>query len=104
MNNRVYVLLDVIKGKSKEVVNTLTGKGGVISADAIEDPPGVVMVVEASERKQLAALTVKAIASVDNFTRGLRLLPVSESTGLASAGIGSGALAKTFTGQANWRP
>ena len=76
MNDRVYVLLDVVEGKSREVVDMLSGKGGVVSADVVEDPPGVIMIVEAGERKQLAALTVQAIASVDNFTNGLRLLPV----------------------------
>ncbi len=90
MNDRVYVLLDVIDGKSTEVVHTLIGKGGVISADVLDDPCSVVMVVEAGERKQLAALTVQAIASVDSLTRGLRLLPVQNDEGLAPIGINMG--------------
>ena len=39
MNDRVYVLLDVIDGKSQEVVGALTGKSGVVSADVLENPP-----------------------------------------------------------------
>jgi len=94
MNDRVYVLLDVIEGKSKEVVRTLAGKGGVVSADVLENPPGVIMVVEASEQKQLAALTVRAIASADNLTHGLRLLPVRTDLELAPVGINIGSSTK----------
>lgn len=76
MSNRVYVVLNVIEGKSMQVARTLLEKAGVIIADILENPPGVMMVVEADERRRLAELTVKAIASVDGMTRGLQLLPV----------------------------
>jgi hypothetical protein len=101
MNDRVYVLLDVIDGKSTEVVHTLIGKGGVVSADMLEDPSSVVLVVEADDRKQLAALTIQAIASVDNMTHGLRLLPVKNNEILAPIGIniGSSARRHVFSGK-----
>ena len=90
MNDRVYVLLDVIEGKAKEVARTLAGKSGVVSADVLENPVGVIMVVEASGQKQLAALTVRAITSVDNLTNGLRLLPVKSNVELATVAVNTG--------------
>ncbi|MBI4295545.1 MAG: hypothetical protein HY667_00360 [Chloroflexi bacterium] len=78
MSNRVYVVLDVIEGKAKQVACTLLQKSGVMVADVLDSPPGVMMVVEASERKRLAELTVQAIASVNGMMEGLRLLPVQD--------------------------
>ncbi|MBI2830167.1 MAG: hypothetical protein HYX81_03315 [Chloroflexi bacterium] len=78
MSNRVYVVLDVIEGKAKQVARTLLQKSGVMVADVLDSPPGVMMIVEAGERKRLAELTVQAIASVNGMTEGLRLLPVQD--------------------------
>jgi hypothetical protein len=51
---------------------------GVVIVDALEGPPDVIMVVEASERQKLAELTIRALASVETVTEGLSVLPARE--------------------------
>ena len=80
MKERVYVLLDVPAKKGKEVSRTLGKRSGVISADILEDQSGVMVLIEAGDRKQLAARAVQAITSVELLTTGLRLLPVQNRT------------------------
>jgi len=79
MSARVYVLLDVVDGKSDEVAQALRGKPGVVIADLLEGPPDIIMVVEASERQKLIKLTMQALASVEAATEGLNLIPTRES-------------------------
>ncbi len=75
MSARVYILLDIVHGKSEYVIQALRGKPGVVMADPLEGPPDVIIVVEAPKRQQLAELTIQALASVETMTEGLRLLP-----------------------------
>ena len=78
MNAKVYVLLRVKEGKSEQVVQTLRSKAGVRLLDVLEGPPDVIMMVQARERRRLAELTVEALASVENITEGLQLLPAQD--------------------------
>ena len=75
MSPRVYVLLDVIAGKSGRVTQTLRSKPGVILADELEDQSKAIMVVQASDQQELAELTIKALDSVESMTDGLQILP-----------------------------
>lgn len=75
MQDRVYVLLDVAKGKAEDVARSLEGKRGVTMVDVLENPFGVMIVIEASGRRSLAELTVEALASVETMTDGLVVLP-----------------------------
>ncbi len=61
MSPRVYVLLDIIAGKSDWVVRTLRSKLGVVLVDELEDQPRVIMVVEADDRQKLAKLTIQSL-------------------------------------------
>lgn len=72
---RVYVLLEAAAGKSQQVVQSVRTMAGVVMADLLDEPPGVIMVVEASNRPELAKLTIRALASVESITEGVRLLP-----------------------------
>lgn len=78
MSARVYLLLNVVNGKSEEVVRNLSGKAGVVAADPLEGPPDVMMVVEASDRRKLAELSIQAFASVEAMVEGMQLLPTRE--------------------------
>ncbi len=77
MGTRVYVLLDVVQEELAEVAKTLRGKPGVAMVDVVEGPPDIIMVVEARGRRRLADLTIKAISSIENATKELKLLPVT---------------------------
>ena len=58
MNARVYILLDIVHGKSEYVIQALRGKPGVVMVDPLEGPPDVILVVEAPKRQKLAELTI----------------------------------------------
>ena len=81
MGAKVYIMLDIAGGPSEEVAQALRGKLGVVMADALEGPPDVIMVMEASDRQKLAELTIQALASVETMTQGLRLLPAQNEKG-----------------------
>jgi hypothetical protein len=68
-------MLRTVDGEAEQVARTLRVKPGVVMADLVEGPPDVIMVVEASERRELAELTNWALASVETMTEGVRLLP-----------------------------
>jgi len=74
MGNRVYALLNIAYGKSREVAQALKGKPGVVIAEPLEGPPDVIMIVEATGRRELVHLTIQALDSVETMTEGLRLL------------------------------
>ena len=78
MNAKVYVLLRVKEGKSEQAVQTLRSKDGVRLLDVLEGPPDVIMMVQARERRRLAELTVDALASVEDVTEDLQLLPTPD--------------------------
>lgn len=81
MSDRVYVLLDVVKGKSAQVVRALRNKHGVVMADVLEGLDEVMMVAEAPERHRLAELTIKALISVESMTGKVQLLPIKNELG-----------------------
>lgn len=73
---RAYVLLHLAKGDPERVAQALRHKPGVLMSDPLEGPPDVILVVEASERQELADLTVNALSSVENMIENVRLLPI----------------------------
>ena len=74
MSARVYVLLDIVDGKSEQAAQALGDMPGVLIADCLEGRPGVLLLVEASNRLKLAEFLMSAIASVDDIVEDLRLL------------------------------
>lgn len=78
MNARAYVLLDVPDSRSGDVAKVLRGRPGVVKTDLLEGPPDVIVVVEASNRQELAKLTMQVLASVETMTEHLQLLPTRD--------------------------
>ena len=78
LGSRVYVLLDVVEGKSDQVARALQRRAGVRIVDVLEDSPNVIMVIEAGDRHELARLTVQALALVEAMTDDVRLLPAKD--------------------------
>lgn len=50
MSARAYVLLDIVKGKAEEALRTLRCRPGVVTVDALEGSPDVIVLLEAKER------------------------------------------------------
>ena len=76
MGNRVYLLLDIVDGMAEQVAQVLRESPGVATAETIEGPPDVVVVIEAPKRQRLAKYTSDALALVEPLIENLHLLPV----------------------------
>ena len=76
---RAYVLLDVRDGKLGEVVKVLHVVPGVVMTDILERPPDIIIAIEAAEREKLAEFTIQALASVEDMTEAICLLPVKDN-------------------------
>ncbi len=74
-----YVLLDVTDGKLGEVAKVLHVMPGVVMTHILEGPPDIIIVVEAADRGKLAEFTIQALASVEDMTEAIRLLPVQDN-------------------------
>ncbi len=79
MDDKVYVLLDIVAGKAERVVQVLQEIPGVVMVEALEGPPDVILVMEAAERQHLAKLTIQALALVETMTEYVCLLPARET-------------------------
>lgn len=86
IGNRVYILLNIVDGKAEQAAQVLQGKPGVIIVDVLENlpvvmlenPPNVIMMIQAHERRKLAELTIQALASVETMTEHVCLLPARD--------------------------
>ena len=86
MVHRVYILLDIVDGTAEQVARTLQEKPGVIIVDVLEslpvvmleNPPNVIMMIQAHERRKLAELTIQALASVETMIEHVCLLPAGD--------------------------
>ena len=72
---RAYVLLQSTGHKRNEAIGILRQQPGVVTVDPVEGPPDIVIVVEAPTRRKLASLLVRAMASVQDLTEDIELLP-----------------------------
>ncbi len=70
------LILDAIETKACEVAQTLENKSGVRKVDILEGSPGLIVLIQARNRQQLADFTNKALASVEMVTDNWQLLPV----------------------------
>jgi DNA-binding Lrp family transcriptional regulator len=68
MAKKAYVLIDTEKGRSIDVVLALNGVPGLLAADAILGPHGVIAVIEAENVDKLARIVNDKIALVDGVT------------------------------------
>lgn len=75
MNDKVYILLDTVDGKTEWVVKTMRKTPGVVTVEALEGPPDVILVMEAAERRQLAKLAIQALTRVGTMAERIQLLP-----------------------------
>ena len=56
----------------------------MVMVEALEDPPGAIIVMEAAGRQHLAKLTIQALASVETITEHVCLLPAREKINTAT--------------------
>ena len=80
MNDRVYILFNIIAGCPEQVAEVLQGMPGVSITDVLEGPPDIIVLIEAYNRYELAEFTSKVLASVENVVELSQLLPVSNGS------------------------
>lgn len=73
--SRAYVLLSSRENQRKRAARILGRQPGVVAVDMVEGPPDIVFVIEAPDRQELASVLIKAMASVQDMTEGMELLP-----------------------------
>jgi len=76
VNERVYVLIDAIEGKSGQVAKMLRGQPGVKMVDLLKGPPDIIVMLQAHSRLKLAELTDRALTSIETMIDNQQLLPV----------------------------
>jgi hypothetical protein len=74
MSARVYLLLDILEGKTGHAIQTLRHAEGVIAADTLEGNPDILAVIEAPDRQKLVELMMPVLQSLDHITEDLHLL------------------------------
>jgi len=80
MNDKVYILLDIVDGNTERVVQVMRETPGVVMVEELEGPPpDVILVMEASERQQLAKVTIQALALVGTMAERIQLLPINKN-------------------------
>ena len=77
MSDKVYILLNIIDGNTERVVKTMRKTPGVVTVEALEGPPDVILVMEATDRQCLAKLAIQALARVGTITELIQLLPIN---------------------------
>jgi hypothetical protein len=75
---RTYVLLKTTGGNLEKAIDIVRRQLGVVSADQVEGPANAIFAVQASDREQLAELTTRAIAAVEDLTEDVQLLPIMD--------------------------
>jgi len=76
---RIYVLIDAADERADEMLATLRHRPGITQVDRVEGPPDIIMIMEADEVRELATMTVQAMASVEHLTSGIQCLPVNDN-------------------------
>jgi hypothetical protein len=74
MAARAFVLLAGDEKDLEKIAGILRGRNGVKMVDFLEKPYGIIAVMEAEERAQLADLTIGALAAVDPLTTRMELV------------------------------
>ena len=103
--DRVYMILDIMEGKHGEAVQNLQATPGVQWVDVLEGQWDVIVVIEASNRQRLARLLVQSLASVENITEDLQLLPAHDGYSVQSTGgsVGKVTINKAGGSKRAWR-
>jgi len=74
MSVRAYMLLDIVDRSCEYAVQMLRSRAEVILADRLEGYPNIIAIVEAADRRSLAAAIMPVLGCINGITEYLRLL------------------------------
>jgi hypothetical protein len=74
--SRAYVRVKTRQGCPETLFSNIARNSGVVVADVIEGQSDVILVLEASNREELANTVMDALAALEPMTEDVELLPV----------------------------
>ncbi len=76
MSTQAFVLIDVMVGKTKEILKALVGVEGVKSAHAVTGPHDIIALVEGENLKSLGDVVLSQIRGVKGVIRTLTCMVI----------------------------
>lgn len=76
MSTQAFVLIDVMVGKTKEILKALVGMEGVKSAQAVTGPHDIIALVEVENLKSLGDVVLSQIRGVKGVIRTLTCMVI----------------------------
>ena len=76
MSTQAYILIDVMVGKTKEILKALLGMEGVKSAHAVTGPHDIIALLEAENLKSLGDVVLSQIRGVKGVVRTLTCMVI----------------------------
>ena len=76
MSTQAFILIDVMVGKTKEILKALVGMEGVKSAHAVTGPHDIIALVEAENLKRLGEVVLSQIRGVKGVVRTLTCMVI----------------------------
>ena len=76
MSTQAFILVDVMVGKTKEILKALVGMEGVKSAHAVTGPHDIIALVEAENLKRLGEAVLSQIRGVKGVVRTLTCMVI----------------------------
>lgn len=76
MSTQAFILIDVMVGKTKEILKALVGMEGVKSAHAVTGPHDIIALVEAENLKRLGEAVLSQIRGVKGVVRTLTCMVI----------------------------
>jgi DNA-binding Lrp family transcriptional regulator len=76
VSTQAFILIDVMVGKTKEILKALAGMEGVKSAHAVTGPHDIIARVEAENLKRLGEVVLSQIRGVKGVVRTLTCMVI----------------------------
>lgn len=76
MSTQAFVLIDVMVGRTKEILKALVGMEGVKSAHAVTGPHDIIALVEGENLKSLSDVVLSQIRGVKGVIRTLTCMVI----------------------------
>ena len=76
MSTQAYILIDVMVGRTKEILKALVGMEGVKSAHAVTGPHDIIALLETENLKSLGDVVLSQIRGVKGVIRTLTCMVI----------------------------
>ncbi len=77
MATKAYVLIETAVGKTRDVMNSLSGVAGMVAVDAVTGPYDIIAVVSANDLNSVGEVVTDRIHTIGGVNRTVTCLSVS---------------------------